>query len=190
MESEPKLCECGCGKPAPIAKGTSTRDGWIKGMPVRFISGHWARTSAAKRGHEDSQWKGGRTQHTPGGYIRVKREGHPRATKGYVLEHIVVAEEALGHYLPLTAEVHHVNERKGENKNVNLVICQDRAYHALLHQRLRAYRATGNPSALKCNICKEWGTDVTAKRGRNPVHLHCRRAYMNKRYHASKLRNV
>jgi hypothetical protein len=38
-----KLCECGCGEPAPIAKMTSRRDGHIKGQPVRFISGHSAR---------------------------------------------------------------------------------------------------------------------------------------------------
>jgi hypothetical protein len=86
--------------------------------------------------------------------------------------------------------VHHINEVKDENRNDNLVICQDRAYHSLLHQRLRAYKATGNPSALKCNICKEWGSDVTAMRGHNPVHLHCRRAYMNARYHASKSKKV
>jgi hypothetical protein len=41
-EPEPvvKLCECGCGQPAPIAKGTSRRDGAIKGEPMRFIRGH------------------------------------------------------------------------------------------------------------------------------------------------------
>ena len=35
-----KLCECGCGKPAPIAKKTDVRDGAIKGKPRRFIPGH------------------------------------------------------------------------------------------------------------------------------------------------------
>jgi hypothetical protein len=92
-----KLCECGCGSPAPIAKETSTRHGRIKGQPARFIMGHWARTSAAKRGTEDSQWKGGRSYHTPGGYVRIKIHSHPRATaNGWVLEHIVIAEKALG----------------------------------------------------------------------------------------------
>lgn len=35
-----KLCECGCGQPAPIAKSNDKRRGWIKGQPIRFISGH------------------------------------------------------------------------------------------------------------------------------------------------------
>lgn len=42
-----KLCECGCGKPAPIAKWTNKRWGHIKGQPVRFICGHHGR----KHGH-------------------------------------------------------------------------------------------------------------------------------------------
>jgi hypothetical protein len=35
-----KLCECGCGQPAPIAKRTEIRRGYVKGQPTRFILGH------------------------------------------------------------------------------------------------------------------------------------------------------
>ena len=35
-----KLCECGCGEPAPIAKITNTKRGHISGQPCRFIYGH------------------------------------------------------------------------------------------------------------------------------------------------------
>lgn len=35
-----KLCECGCGNPAPIAKKNDPRLGWIKGQPLRFVRGH------------------------------------------------------------------------------------------------------------------------------------------------------
>ncbi len=35
-----KLCECGCGQPAPIAKRTVNRVGWIKGLGKSFISWH------------------------------------------------------------------------------------------------------------------------------------------------------
>lgn len=35
-----KLCECGCGQPAPIATTTNKRRGVIKGQPRRFIHGH------------------------------------------------------------------------------------------------------------------------------------------------------
>jgi hypothetical protein len=35
-----KLCECGCGEPAPIAKKTDSRLGHVKGQPVRYVCGH------------------------------------------------------------------------------------------------------------------------------------------------------
>lgn len=35
-----KLCECGCGHPAPIAKRSSTYWGWVKGQSMRFLRGH------------------------------------------------------------------------------------------------------------------------------------------------------
>ncbi len=35
-----KLCECGCGQVAPIAKKTNRKRGWVKGEPLRFIQGH------------------------------------------------------------------------------------------------------------------------------------------------------
>lgn len=38
-----KLCECGCGKPAPIATKTSTARGHAKGQPHRFRVGHAGR---------------------------------------------------------------------------------------------------------------------------------------------------
>lgn len=38
-----KLCECGCGEPAPIAKQTRAHLGHVKGEPVRFIPGHHGR---------------------------------------------------------------------------------------------------------------------------------------------------
>lgn len=39
-----KLCECGCGEPAPIAKWTDTRWGAVKGEPQRYVRGHHMRT--------------------------------------------------------------------------------------------------------------------------------------------------
>lgn len=56
-----KLCECGCGGPAPISKVTDRTHGYVRGQPRRFISGHQrrgavmspevrAKVSAAKRG--------------------------------------------------------------------------------------------------------------------------------------------
>lgn len=42
-DSNPKLCECGCGHPAPIAKFNNRARGHVKGQPLRFCSGHSSR---------------------------------------------------------------------------------------------------------------------------------------------------
>ena len=44
-----KLCECGCGRPTPIATITNTAAGRIKGLPIRFIHGHNRRQSPRVR---------------------------------------------------------------------------------------------------------------------------------------------
>lgn len=38
-----KLCECGCGQPAPIAAQTIVKLGYVKGEPVRYIRYHFMR---------------------------------------------------------------------------------------------------------------------------------------------------
>lgn len=34
------MCECGCGEKTNLAPQTSTRRGWIKGKPLRYVLGH------------------------------------------------------------------------------------------------------------------------------------------------------
>lgn len=89
-------------------------------------------------------------------YKRVIAHGHPRADYlGHVLEHVLVAERALGKPLPAGAEVHHVDGSGGNNARGNLVICQDKAYHKLLHFRERIVRIGGDPDTQKiCSTCK------------------------------------
>jgi hypothetical protein len=40
----PKLCECGCQRPAPIATSGNARRGYVKGQPFRFVAGHHQKT--------------------------------------------------------------------------------------------------------------------------------------------------
>jgi hypothetical protein len=47
-----KLCECGCGDPAPIAGKTDTSTGRVAGQPQRFINGHNIRVEPPRRRHE------------------------------------------------------------------------------------------------------------------------------------------
>lgn len=83
-------------------------------------------------------------------------------------EHVEIAEQALGHALPPGAEVHHVNEVRGDNRHANLVICQDHAYHKFLHVRARVRRLGGNPNTQRtCADCKQLRliTDMATARG-------------------------
>ncbi len=97
-------------------------------------------------------WEGGTTVNLGYRFIRrIAGEG-----RRYIQEHRAIAERALGHPLPVGAEIHHVNEDRGDNgSRGNLVVCPDRAYHMLLHARMRILKAGGQPRKDKiCSSCR------------------------------------
>ena len=87
---------------------------------------------------------------------KLRAPDHPkRSLWGYVHEHILIAEKALGHYLSDNVEVHHVDGNPRNNANSNLVICENKKYHRLLHSRQRTLTLGGDPNTQKfCAKCK------------------------------------
>lgn len=94
-----KLCECGCGQPAPIAQRTYARLGHVKGEPIRFINGHNVRGQkpprksdryrVEDRGHTTPCWVW-RLATTPNGY------GHVVVGGRHAYAHRVYWEQANG----------------------------------------------------------------------------------------------
>lgn len=79
--------------------------------------------SAAKKGKQSSNWKGGRVIDKKG-YVHIWKPGHPNAVMGYgkqyVLEHRLVMSEHLGRALFRHENVHHKNGKRDDNRLENL----------------------------------------------------------------------
>jgi len=69
---------------------------------------------------------------TEAGYIKLLRPAHPRAdSKGYVHEHILVAEDAIGRLLVDGEVVHHKDRVKHNNEISNLQVMTDFEHRSL-----------------------------------------------------------
>jgi len=90
------------------------------------------------------------------GYVRVRMPHHPYSNHGYVYEHRIIIETILGYYLPAKCVIHHVDVNRSNNANYNLVVCENRIYHRLLHHRARLKRKYGNANLMRCSICKTY----------------------------------
>ncbi len=159
------LCGCGCGRVTGITTHNRPERGLAKGDHFRFVRGHSAfRGTTIRNGYR---------------YIHIGKGK-------YETEHTLIAQSALGHKLPPRAQVHHYNEIKLDNSRGNLVVCEDRAYHSLLHRRQRARAECGNPNARRCLACHTYArqdeivlTTARGVPGRRAYHRSCCRAKAN-----------
>jgi len=119
---------------------------------------------------------------------------HPVAMKNnYALVYRIILFEKFGSKLITNKTVvHHVDGNKNNDELTNLVICEDHAYHRLLHQRKNALKNTGDVHSRKCAFCGIWilsheSEVFRTKRKRSQgiyerwVHKKCARDYDEKR---------
>lgn len=114
----------------------------LKGHPPRtsyIVSEETRRKiSEANRGrvYKPSKY-GGHTKKRKDGYVYVYLPEHPYSSKdGYVMEHILVMEAHIGHYITRDYVVHHKNHIRDDNRIENLQLMTFRE-HAGFHMRER-----------------------------------------------------
>src|ERR1035441_2689917 len=85
------------------------------------------------RGANHPGWREGFQNNN--GHRFVRCQGHPRArnNSGYVAEHILVVEKALGRYLVKGERVHHIDCDKDNNTPENLAV-MSLSQHSSAHQ--------------------------------------------------------
>ena len=130
-------CKCSCGQRSfvlsnSLLSGRTNSCGCI----LREYAKKLGLGNKGRSGEKNGNWKGGRSKAVDG-YMLILYHGHSRAdSHGYVREHILVSEKALGKPLPSGVVIHHINGIKDDNRRQNLIICQDETYHRLLHKRM------------------------------------------------------
>lgn len=81
-----------------------------------------------RKGEDNPKWRGGRIASDD--YIYLFKPDHPFATQdGYVLEHRLVMEKAIGRYLKPKEAIHHLNHNRADNRIENLHLCESNGKH-------------------------------------------------------------
>ena len=97
----------------------------------------------------------------------------------------VIAESVLGRPLPIGAVVHHLDGNYTNDAKNNLAIFPSKAYHNLIHARIDALAACGNPDWIPCSYCKTYDDPermfVRYAGGRRGWHRACHAAFQLRR---------
>jgi hypothetical protein len=148
------------------------------------------RRGITKSAENSYQWKGGR-KISSDGYVLVHDPGNPKEDRnGFVREHVRIIEKIIGKPLPKKSLIHHLNLDRSDNRHSNLIVCDNTAYHFLLHKRTRAFCACGNANWKKCSYCDEYDSPENMKIGKyKSYHRKCENKYSRERYLAKVSQN-
>ncbi len=116
---------------------------------------HYARTYC--KSHYDRVRRTGSVDPRPvtGPYVAIAVKDDSTSEYHSEWEHRIIAARVLGKPLPEKAQIHHWDGNGRNNANSNIVICEDLAYHKLLHRRQRIKSLGGNPNTDSwCSFCK------------------------------------
>lgn len=106
---------------------------------------------------------------TLNGYTVIYKPDHPKAMssknwKGYIYEHIVIAEEDIGRYLFENEEVHHLDLDRSNNNPSNLIVLYRRAHKklhkwiengAFISKDINVNSVNSGKPKLRCKICNK-----------------------------------
>ena len=116
------LCECECGNKITV-RGASLRNKNTQSC------GCLQKEQGAKMGSGNHMWKGGVYLDSKGYVLVLDRTGDLKHL------HRIIVKQVLGRKLKRNEMVHHINGIKNDNRNDNLLIC-DNSYHRYLHEKM------------------------------------------------------
>jgi hypothetical protein len=106
---------------------------YSKSLIGRPLSEETKKKLTKYRGRLASNWQGGK-RIDKDGYITIYQPNHPFATKNNsVLEHRLIIEKAIGHYLNKSEVCHHINGKRDDNRLQNLMVFKSYSAHRLFH---------------------------------------------------------
>jgi hypothetical protein len=146
-------CHCGCGQKTRIAKVNDKCNGTIKGKPKRYLNHHYNKGYRIIRAD---------------GRVLIFFPSHPRSDKkGYIFEHVLVAEQKLGRLLDPGEVVHHKDGNRGNNSPENLEVFRNNGEHISFHAQERVdWSGWGRPRKFDhdaaAKLYEEGGLSVAA----------------------------